>query len=98
MSICWVLFSVYRFAIINCQSSIVTATFTTPETIGTDPASMLWLLPLTAATAVVYKATKVPKITVGAFLKEAALLFASIIVFIIITTLALYVLAWLITE
>ena len=98
MSICWVLFSIYRFAIINCQSSIVTATFTAPETIGTGPGSMLWLLPLAAALAVVYKATKLRTITAGVFLKETALLFASIVVvFIIITALALHVLACLIT-
>ena len=34
----------------------------------------------------------------GVFLKEVAALFGSIIVFIIITALALYALAWLVTE
>ena len=76
----------------------VMATFTTPKEIGTTQESMLWLLPLTAAIAVVYKATKPPKITAGNFIKETAALFGSIIVFITITALALYALARLITE
>jgi len=78
--------------------AFVIATFTSPENISTNPQSMLWLLPLVAAIAVVYKATKVPTIKLGSFLKEAVLLFGSIIVFMIVTALVLCVLAWLITE
>jgi len=78
--------------------AFVIATFTSPENISTNPQSMLWLLPLVAAIAVVYKATKVPTIKLGPFLKEAVLLFGSIIVFMIVTALVLCVLAWLITE
>jgi ABC-type Co2+ transport system permease subunit len=78
--------------------AFVIATFTSPENISTNPQSMLWLLPLVAAIAVVYKATKVPTIKIGSFLKEAVLLFGSIIVFMIVTALVLCVLAWLITE
>jgi hypothetical protein len=59
---------------------------------------MLWLLPLAASIAIAYKATKLPTITAGNFIKEAAILFGSIVVSIIITGLALYALAWLITE
>jgi len=76
---------------------LVIATFTAPEQIQPNPQAMLWLLPLTAAIAVVYKATKLPTITMGVFLKEAAILFGSIVVFIIITALALYALVWLIS-
>ena len=76
----------------------IIATFTAPEEISTNPQSMLWLLPLTAAIAVGYKATKLPTIKAGSFLKEVAALFGSIIVFIIITALVLYTLAWLITK
>jgi hypothetical protein len=78
--------------------AFVIATFTSPENISTNPQSILWLLPLVAAIAVVYKATKVPTIKIGSFLKEAVLLFGSIIVFMIVTALVLCVLAWLITE
>lgn len=78
--------------------ALVAASFTAPEKIGANPQSMLWLLPLVAAIAVVYKATKLPEIKAGNFLKEAAILFGSIVVFMIITGLTLCVLAWLITE
>ncbi len=81
----------------SVEAIFVMATFTAPEEIGVNPQSMLWLLPLAAAIAIVYKATKLPTITARNFIKEAAILFGSIIVFIIITAVALYTLAWLIT-
>lgn len=77
---------------------LVIATFTAPEQIRANPQAMLWLLPLTAAIAVVYKATKLPTITAGAFLKEVAVLFGSIVGFIIITALVLFALVWLISA
>jgi hypothetical protein len=73
------------------------ASLTAPEEIGTSLQSMLWLLPLSAAIAVVYKATKLPKITAVVFLKESAALFGSIILFIVVTALVLHVAAWLIS-
>ena len=73
------------------------ASFTVPEEIGTDPQSMLWLLPLVAAIAIIYKATKLPTITAGNFIKEVATLLGSIVVFMVITAFALHALAWLIT-
>lgn len=74
---------------------LVIATFTSPEQIRLNPQAMLWLLPLTAAIATVYKATKLPKIAASTFFKEVVVLFGSIIAFIIITALALYALVWL---
>ena len=59
---------------------------------------MLWLVPLVAAIAVVYKATKVHKIRAYPFIKESAILFGSIIIFIGVAAVILYGLAWLITE
>ena len=79
-------------------AACIMASFTAPENIGTTAQSMLWLLPLAATIAVVYKATKVQTITADKFTKEALVLFGSIIVFIIVTALALHALAWLITE
>jgi len=76
----------------------VMASITRPERVGTNPQSLLWLLPLAAAIAIVYKATKLPTITARSFLKEAATGFGTIVVFIIIAALALFALAWLITE
>jgi len=80
------------------EAICVMASFTEPIEIGPSPQSMLWLLPLAAAIAVVYKVTKLTKITARNFIKEVVVLFGSIIVFIVITALALYLLAWLITE
>jgi hypothetical protein len=73
------------------------ASLTAPEEIGTTPQSVLWLLPLAAAIAVVYKATKLPKITAVSFLKESAALFGSIVLFVVITALVLHFVAWLIS-
>ena len=78
--------------------ALVMASFTTPEKIGANPQSMLWLLPLVAAIAIVYKATKLPEIKAASFLKEAVILFGSIVVFMSITALVLCAFAWLIIE
>jgi hypothetical protein len=80
----------------SVMNFIVIATFTAPELIHPNPQAMLWLLPLTAAIAIVYKATKLPTISLGHFFKEAAILFGSIISFVIITALVLYAVVWLI--
>ncbi len=79
-------------------AAFIIATFTVPESIGANPQVIFWLLPLMAAIVIVYKATKLPTITAGDFLKETAVLFSSIIVFIFMIALVLYALAWLITE
>ena len=55
---------------------IIIATFTTPEAIGVTPLSILWILPLAASVAIVYKATKLPEITAINFIKETAASFA----------------------
>ena len=80
------------------MAAFIAASFTSPENIGTTPQSLLWLLPLVAAIAVVYKATKLPTITPGNFIKEVVMLFGSIIIFIIVITLTLFAVAKLITE
>jgi hypothetical protein len=74
------------------------ATFTIPEKITTDPQSMLWLLPLVAAIAIVYKATKLPEIKIVNFVKESVVLFGSIVIFMFVTALVLYSIAWLVIE
>ncbi|MHC4691107.1 MAG: hypothetical protein ACYS67_00100 [Planctomycetota bacterium] len=79
------------------ESIFVIASFTAPENIGASPQSVLWLLPLVAAIAIIYKATKLPTIKAADFIKETSILFGTIIIFIVITALALHVLAWLIT-
>ena len=74
----------------------VMASFSSPMEVPTNPQSLLWLIPLTASLAFVYKATKLPKITVGNFIKESATLLASIVVFLAVTALVLYGIAWLV--
>lgn len=73
------------------------ASFTTPVHIGTDPVSMLWLLPLVATISIVYKATKVARIQPWPFTRETAALFGSILVFIVVAAVILYALAWVVT-
>ena len=82
----------------TAETWVLLASFTTPIQIDTTASSMLWLLPLVASIAVVYKATKVHTIKWKSFLREVAVLFGSIIVFIIAATLIIQAVAWLVTE
>jgi hypothetical protein len=79
-------------------AAYILASFTVPEHISTTPQSVLWLLPLVAAIAIVYKATKLPEIKAPNFIKESALLFGSIVVFMFITAFILYSIAWVVLE
>ena len=74
----------------------ILATFLAPQNIGTNPQVFLWLFPLVAAIAVIYKAVKLPEISAGNFIKETITLFGSIVVFILVTALVLGVLAYFI--
>jgi len=78
-------------------ATLLLASFTAPEPISTTPAQLFWFLPLAAAIAVAYKATKVPKITARNFARETILLFATLVVFMFLTGAVLCVLNWLIT-
>jgi hypothetical protein len=80
------------------ETAFFLASFTVPEQIGLNPNSMLWLLPLVASIAIVYKALKVPKIQFRIFLKDVAMLFISIVIFITVTALVLFALSWWLTE
>lgn len=75
-------------------ASVVIAAFTSPMTIGTNPLSTLWILPLAAAIAIVYKATKLVKIKPSDFIKEVAILWGTIVVCMIAAGVVLFVLAW----
>ena len=72
--------------------------FTTPMRIDTNPASILWLLPLVVSISVVYKATKVYKVRLWPFARESAVLFGSIVVFIVVAAIILYGITWIVTE
>ena len=78
--------------------SFILANFTIPEQISTTPQSMLWLLPLVASIAIVYKATKLPEIKAGNFIKESVVLFGSIVVFMLVIAIILYAVTWLVLE
>jgi hypothetical protein len=79
-------------------ASLLLASFTMPEQIGTTPLSMLWLLPLVASIAVVYKATKLPEIKAANFIKESVVLFGSIVIFMFVIAFILYAIAWVVLE
>ncbi len=69
----------------------IAAAFTVPEQIGVEPKMMLWMFPLLASIAIVYKATKLRVIFLGKFFKEAAILFCTLSVFMVILGIALHV-------
>jgi hypothetical protein len=71
------------------------ATFTVPENITTSTGMMLWLLPLAAAVATIYKVLKLPEIKPVGFIKETGILFGSIIVFLAVSAIVLFIVAWL---
>jgi hypothetical protein len=72
------------------------AAFLSPEPIGVEPASILWLLPLALSTAVVYKATKAREIT-ASFIRESLVLFGSIVLFMAAAAAVLFVVAFLVS-
>ena len=68
----------------------ILASFVSPIEVNVDPKSMLWMLPLAAAIAVVYKATKLPEIAPVALVKQSVILFGSIVAMMIIAAIVLY--------
>lgn len=72
--------------------------FAGPLDIGSGAQSLLWLLPLAVAIAVIYKVTKMPVITLLDFTKEVVILSGSIIAFMMLATIVLYTMVWWITE
>ena len=76
----------------------ILASFTSPIDIGTTPQSSLWMLPLALSIAIIYKATKMSKITTANFLKETAILFGSIVAIMVLAAVSLYIFAWIATE
>ena len=73
------------------------ASFTTPIEIGTDPVSMLWMFPLLAAVALIYKAVKLRVMFMDKYFKEVFILFVSISIFIIFIGIALHALVYFLT-
>jgi len=75
----------------------ITAAFTAPESLGTDPKSIMLMFPLLASIAVIYKATKTRIIFPLKFTKDALGLFVTICVVMILAAVALQVITWLLT-
>jgi len=77
--------------------SLITASFTAPQQIHTNAKLFLWLLPLVAAFAIVYKALVLHKIDPLNFLKETVILFFSILIFLVLIASALYAITAIVT-
>jgi hypothetical protein len=76
----------------------ILASFTQPENIATAPAFMLWMFPLLAAIAVVYKTTKLRALLAKIFFRETLILFGVLSGFMILAIVVLNLLVWLITR
>jgi len=74
------------------------ASFTSPENIGTTPESMLWIFPLLAAIAAVYKANKLRAMFWNVFIREAGVLFAFLSGFMVLAIAVLILVVWLLTQ
>ena len=75
----------------------IVAAFTVPEHIGVEPKMMLWMFPLLASIALVYKATKLRVMFLGKFFKEAAILFCTLSLFMILLGIALHIVVRILT-
>jgi hypothetical protein len=67
------------------------AGFTSPVYIGTTAKALFLALPLIAVISIVYKAIKVEEIKFASFLRESILLFGSIVAFMIVTAIVIFV-------
>lgn len=74
------------------------ASFTAPLEIGTDPASVLWMFPLLASVAIIYKATRAKVIFPISFIKEVVVLFITMSILMILAGFALYLLVAILTS
>lgn len=76
----------------------ILASFTSPVHIGTDPKMMLYMFPLLAVIALVYKATKLRVLFLSKFFKESALLFATLSIVMIALAVVLHITVKILTE
>lgn len=80
-----------------CELGYLVATFTAPQNIGTDIKSLLWIFPLLASIAIVYKATKMRVVFLRKFFTEVIILFCTLSVVMILIAAALHVIIRLLT-
>ena len=76
---------------------ILLASFTNPISIGTNPTSMLWMFPLLAAVAIIYKVVKMRVMFMRKYFKEVFILFVSISIFIVLIGVGLHILVYFLT-
>ncbi len=76
----------------------ILGSFTVPIDIPTNPMSTLWMFPLLLAISIVYKATKMRVLFTRKFVKEVAILFGTISVFMVFLGVVLIILVKLLTE
>ncbi len=70
--------------------------FTRPMDIPTEPLSLLWALPICLSIALVYKAVKLHNFRPAVVAREVALLFGTIVGFLVLVAACLYVVAQLV--
>jgi len=80
-----------------CELGPVIATFTSPENIGMDVKSLLWIFPLLLSVAVIYKATKMRVIFLRRFFREVVILFCTLSLVMILIAALLHVGVWILT-
>lgn len=74
-----------------CTLNYILAGFMAPVHIGTNPYSLLLALPLIAVIAVAYKATKINEIKLWNFIGQCLILFGSIVIFMALIAVGLYI-------
>ena len=79
-------------------TDLIIASLTEPIDVLTNPQSMLWMLPLAMTISVVYKATKLPRISAWGLIRESVLLCGSIIAVMAVAAVILHGFAWFFTE
>ena len=72
------------------------ASFSTPINITTDPASMLWMFPLLASIAIIYKATKMRVLFIKTFIIETVKVFLTLCGVMILAIIVLNLVVWLV--
>jgi hypothetical protein len=80
-----------------CELGLLVATFTSPENIAMDAKSLLWIFPLLASVAVIYKATKIRVIFLRRFFREVLILFCTLSVVMLFIAALLHAGVWIIT-
>ncbi len=80
-----------------CEPGPLLATFTTPENIGMTAGSVLWIFPLLASVAFIYKATKMRVIFLWRFFRDVGILFCTLSVVMILVAVILHIIVRILT-